>query len=474
MTTLKKTVFNIIKSDRKTVEMENLSHNELIDIINENIQEKENLNFLLDSLNGIGWEFDIQKNSFTYVSQSSQRLLGYKADEWTDFASWKAMIHEEDRERVASYSVNETRYGKNHVMEYRMLKKDGEVIWILDTVTLGKDLNGKAVKLFGFNIDITEKKSAQQKIEKEHKFLESILNGISDPVMIINADYSVNLMNSAIKEKLKGRSFIDPSSPKCYEISHHRDTPCEGMDDPCPLKTVLESKKAVTVLHNHRREDGSDDFVELAASPLFDENQNCIGIIESARDVNSYIRLHRELEEKTRELQYEATHDYLTGLPNRALFMDRFEQSIRDAKRHKSSLALFFMDLDHFKEINDTLGHHMGDAALQAVCKKFQSCTRASDVLSRLAGDEFTVILKDIKNEEDVSIIAQKFLDIFEEPLLVKGHLLKLSVSIGISLYKYSSMNIYDETVGEKLLHASDLAMYEAKAKGKSNFQFAT
>ncbi|MDB2562284.1 diguanylate cyclase [Sulfurimonas sp.] len=454
--------------------MEDLSHKELLDIVEKNIQEKENITFLLESLHGVSWEFDVQKDCFSHISKSCEQLLGYEVKEWTNFNFWKAIVHEEDRKWAPSYLLHEIKCAKNHVLEYRVIKKDGEVIWVLDTVTLEKDSSGKVVKLFGFTIDITEKKLVQEKIEKEHKFLQSVLNGISDPVMIINADYSVNIMNDTVKEQLKGRTFIDPTSPKCYEISHFRDSPCEGIDDPCPLKDVLESKKPTTVLHNHRHEDGADNFVELAASPLFDDEENCIGIIESARNITSHINLQRELEEKTRQLQYEATHDYLTGLPNRALFMDRLEQSIRDAKRHKSSLALFFMDLDHFKQINDTLGHHMGDAALQLVCKKFQSCTRSNDILSRLAGDEFTVILKDIENEEDVSMIAQKFLDIFEQPLLVNGHLLKLSVSIGISIYKYSSMNIYDETLQDKLLQASDTAMYEAKAKGKSNFQFAT
>lgn len=247
------------------------------------------------------------------------------------------------------------------------------------------------------NQNILEKKVLQDKMEADCQALETLLDGIVDPVMIINADYSVGLMNESVKKYFKEKTFMDPSSPKCYEILHNRSNPCEGNDIPCPLEKVFQTKQPTTVVHNHKH-DGRDNFVELAASPLFDEKENCIGIIESVRDVNSYIKLQRKLEDKTRELEHQATHDYLTGLPNRALFMDRFEQSIQDAKRHKSSLALFFMDLDHFKEINDNLGHHMGDAALLVVCEKFQCLTRANDTLSRLGGDEFTLILKDIEN----------------------------------------------------------------------------
>lgn len=453
--------------------MEHLTKIELLDIVQENIQEKENLEFLLDSLHGVSWEFDLRKQRFTYVSKNAEDFLGYELQEWKDFDSWKQMVHEEDRMWASEYCVSEINKGNKHSLEYRMLKKNGEVIWVLDAVTLAKDDHGNVEKVFGFIVDITQKKEVQEKLEKEHRFLQTVLNGISDPVMIINSDYSVDTMNDIVKKQTQGRIFLDPGSPKCYEISHHRDTPCDGIDNPCPLKEVIESKKPTTALHNHRDKDGVSNYVELAASPLFDEKGDCIGIIESARNVNSHITIQRELEAKTRALQYEATHDYLTGLPNRALFMDRLEQSVKDAKRHQSAMALFFMDLDHFKQINDTLGHHMGDAALKAVCRKFQSCARANDVLSRLAGDEFTLILKDVGTEEDVSHIAQKFIDIFKDPFVVDGHVLTLSVSIGISYFPYSSMHGYDQAFQEHVLQSSDKAMYAAKAKGKSNFQFA-
>jgi len=444
-----------------------MTKDELILEVQSSLEDKKNLQFLLDKLDGIYWEFNLGLNKFTYVSSSAKKVLGYEREEWDDINSWKMMLHPDDREEIFDYCGSETQDGNDHTMEYKMLKKNADTIWVLDVVRLGKDEDGSPKILYGFILDITERKTEQLKIEKEHAFLQTIINGISDPVMVINQDYSVNIMNKTVQKTLEGRTFMDPASPKCYEISHYRDTPCEGVDDPCPLKDVLESGKATKVMHNHKHADGSDQFVELAASPLLDECNNCVGIIESARDVTSYIKLTRELEEKSKLLKYEATHDYLTGLPNRALFMDRLGQSIKDADRHKSSLALFFMDLDHFKQINDTLGHAMGDAVLKAVCKKFQSCTRASDVLSRLGGDEFTVILKDVKGEKDISTIAQKFIDAFDKPLIVDGHSLKLSVSIGVSIYEYHTESL------EKLLQKADTAMYDAKEHGKSNFQFA-
>ena len=446
--------------------LENLTKAELIDSIKEGIEEKKSLEYLLDNLHGISWEFDLLQNKFTYVSSSAKKILGYELNEWIDLEAWALMVHVDDRERVTTYCATQTQDGKDHAMEYKMVKKTGEIIWVLDVVTLAKDEKGNPVKLFGFILDISERKEEELKLQEEHQFLQTIIDGIIDPVMIINADYTVPLMNETVRKNLEDRTFLDKLNPKCYEISHYRDSPCEGVDDPCPLKEVLESSKATKVMHNHKHADGSDQFVELSASPLFDSCQNCTGIIESARDITEYVQLANELKEKSILLDHQAHHDYLTGLPNRALFMDRLEQGLKDARRNKKGLTLFFMDLDHFKQINDTHGHEMGDKVLIEVCKKFSENTRQNDVLCRLGGDEFTVILKDMQNQSDIKKVAQKFIDIFKEPLVIDNHQLKLSVSIGITVCVGKNIN------SETLLNEADTAMYEAKEQGKNTFTF--
>lgn len=447
-------------------DLDSLSKEELISRVRSSLKQSNSLKYLLDSLHGISWELDRTSNKFTYVSSSFTKVLGYDTSQLVDFDSLISMVHEEDKQRVVDYCTKEMQEAHNHAIEYRMIKNNGDVIWVLDVVAVGKKEDGKEGLLCGFILDVTQKKEAQLKLEKEHQFLETIINGIADPIMIIKDDYSVDIMNDAVKKEMVGRTFMDPCSPKCYEISHYRDTPCDGVDDPCPLRDVLESGKATTVIHNHRHSDGSDNFVELAASPLFDDDGKCVGIIEAARNVNKHIELTTALQEKTKQLSYEATHDHLTGLGNRALFMDRLEQSIKDARRNDYPFALFFMDLDYFKEINDTMGHHVGDMVLVEVCRRFQEKIRENDVLSRLGGDEFTLILKGIQTKDDVAIVAQKFVDIFKEPLIIEGNRLKLSVSIGICMYPENGSSV------DEILQHADTAMYDAKAKGKSNFQF--
>ena len=146
--------------------------------------------------------------------------------------------------------------------------------------------------------------------------------------MVIREDYSIEVMNTVLHQEVDKYQLADPKHPKCYEISHNRSIPCDGLDHPCPLKDVLQTKKHTTVVHNHKTKDGDDRYIELSASPLFDKEKNCIGIIESARDITSHLDVQNELREQKNILYHQAHHDTLTGLPNRVLLNDRLLQAI--------------------------------------------------------------------------------------------------------------------------------------------------
>ncbi|MEA3456640.1 MAG: EAL domain-containing protein, partial [Campylobacterota bacterium] len=159
-------------------------------------------------------------------------------------------------------------------------------------------------------------------------------------------------------------------------------------------------------------------------------------------------------------------HDALTGLPNRVLFADRLEHGIIKAKRHRESLALFFIDLDNFKHINDSLGHEVGDSVLKAVAKRLEGVLRREDTLARLSGDEFTVIVEELARPESVSLLAEKILKALAEPMTIDEQILYTTGSIGISLYPQ------DTSDARHLLKFADTAMYKAKEDGRNSFQF--
>ncbi len=168
------------------------------------------------------------------------------------------------------------------------------------------------------------------------------------------------------------------------------------------------------------------------------------------------------------ELRYLANYDALTGLPNRALLMDRIYHGIDQAKRDKRSLALCFIDLDKFKQINDSLGHDIGDLLLKEVARRLTLTLRESDTVARLGGDEFVVLLEGYKAEDNISHVARKMLSVVSEPMLLASHTVGVSPSIGIAVYPDDALS-----AGELLKHA-DVAMYHAKEAGRNNFQFFT
>jgi diguanylate cyclase (GGDEF)-like protein len=171
------------------------------------------------------------------------------------------------------------------------------------------------------------------------------------------------------------------------------------------------------------------------------------------------------LQRKSAELQYIANHDSLTNLPNRMLFLDRLKQLIKHSKRQEQSLAVLFLDLDRFKEINDTYGHEMGDKLLQAITKNLKDCVREEDTIARLGGDEFTIILQNISSKDTLKI-ADTILEKMQKPLYIKDIQLFVTFSVGISRYPE------DGDSADLLVRNADTAMYHAKDKGKNNYQF--
>ncbi len=200
--------------------------------------------------------------------------------------------------------------------------------------------------------------------------------------------------------------------------------------------------------------------------PLKDENDNIIGILGSYADITHQREMELALKKQKNILSHQAHHDALTGLPNRILFHDRLEQSIQVSKRKQTKTALLFIDLDHFKEINDSLGHDVGDEILKTVSNRLKKVVREEDTVSRLGGDEFTIILGELSEVQDSSKIAKKIIEALSNPINVEGNILYVSSSIGISIYPD------DGSSTQNLLKYADSAMYKAKDEGRNNFQY--
>lgn len=210
------------------------------------------------------------------------------------------------------------------------------------------------------------------------------------------------------------------------------------------------------------RKDGKTVWVQVTTSLLRDSDGAPLNFIAQIEDVSER---RRNLEE-IRSLAY---YDVLTGLPNRRLLLDRLGQALAQAQRHQRALAVMFLDLDRFKEVNDSLGHDAGDELLKIVAQRLILCVRSGDTVSRQGGDEFVVILSEIAQQEDAQLVAEKILETLMEPAVVQGRRINITTSIGIAVHSVGS-----ENDAMRLLKKADLAMYEAKRAGRNAFRFYT
>ena len=208
----------------------------------------------------------------------------------------------------------------------------------------------------------------------------------------------------------------------------------------------------------NRRKDGTLVNLEVAAVPVLVGGQQ-VGVLAIYQDITERL----ETEERLIHL---ATHDPLTLIPNRSLFYHRLDQAILRARRNGSSLAVFFLDLDGFKVVNDTFGHEQGDVLLQIVAERLRQPLRQSDLVARLGGDEFAFILEDLHGPLDAALIAHKVQAALAEPFLLEGVTLSISASLGISLYPQHAEE------ARNLLKLADGAMYQIKSKGKNGYAF--
>jgi len=205
-------------------------------------------------------------------------------------------------------------------------------------------------------------------------------------------------------------------------------------------------------------------WVDVTMTSITMDQQDIVYV--ACRDISRRKEEEKTILEEKQRLHRLANNDALTGLPNRLFFNERLEQATSMAKRHKRELAILFIDLDRFKEINDSLGHVTGDKVLCEIATRIKSVVRKEDILARLGGDEFIILMENLFDKTDAAILAKKILDAVIEPIYIDEHILYVSGSIGISLYPENNGSI------DNLLHCADTAMYKAKAKGRNNFQF--
>ena len=304
-----------------------------------------------------------------------------------------------------------------------------------------------------------ERAAIAEALFEEKERAQVTLNSIGDAVMSSDVRGNVTYLNLAA-ESLTGWSCMEAAGHSLEEVFRIFDaTTREAVQNPMALamrenKTVGLTANCVLV-----RRDGVEAAIEDSAAPIHDRRGQVIGAVMVFHDASATRAL-------SLRMSYLAQHDSLTDLPNRMMLNDRLTQAIALAHRDRRRLAVLFLDGDHFKRVNDSLGHDVGDRLLKSVAQRLLTCVRTSDTVSRQGGDEFVILLPAVTHAEDAAIAAEKILAALSPPHRIGQHTLHLTASIGIVIYPDDGPDT------ETLMKHADFAMYHAKDRGRNNYQF--
>jgi diguanylate cyclase (GGDEF)-like protein/PAS domain S-box-containing protein len=306
---------------------------------------------------------------------------------------------------------------------------------------------------------VMERAAITEALFAEKERAQVTLNSICDAVISTDIEGRVTYLN-VVAERLTGWPLKEAMDRPLEEVFRIIDAETRAtIANPMTRATEEDATGGLPPTCILIRRDGVESAVEDSTAPIHDRHGRVTGAVMVFHDVSTAQAL-------TRKLAYIAQHDTLTDLPNRALLNDRLQQAIALAQRHDTALALLYLDLDRFKQINDSLGHLVGDRLLQSVALRLTECVRATDTVSRLGGDEFVILLSEVAYEQDAAVSAEKLLHSIRMPYVLDDHELHVTASIGIVVYPS------DGTAVEALLQNADSAMYEAKNLGRNTYQF--
>lgn len=378
-------------------------------------------------------------------NKASERIFGYTKEE--AIGQHISMLRKTDS--VDFNQVLEVLNKENTITrESQLLTKSGKEITIKLTLTYLRDEQGKPTHVIGNAEDITEKKKIEQKLEESNYNLKQYIEAIDKldiGLFVVDEDYTIRYMNNTMIGW-----FGDQKGKTCYSSVANLTEPCPY----CKLNAVIYDK--VKAIYQPTTPDGQS--FDIVATSI----KNADGTT-SKMEVIRNITEQKQIEQK---LYHQAHYDSLTGLPNRVLFTDRLEQAIKKAEDNNNKFALLFIDLDHFKEINDSLGHAFGDKILKLVSTKLKKLLKESDTIARLGGDEFVIIYENMEQVQDISHLATDILVTLSEAMEIEKNTLYISSSIGISVFPD------DGTTTQNLLKYADSAMYKAKEEGRNNYQY--
>jgi diguanylate cyclase (GGDEF)-like protein/PAS domain S-box-containing protein len=408
------------------------------------------------------FEWDIESGSVYLSDEWANIVGGPPGPTFTTFEELEQLVPPEDAAGLRNPIVDALKgTAPFYRTEHRVRTRSGELRWIQSNgQVVERDQCGRALKLVGTNADITARKQIEQKLEQEHQLLNAVLENIEAGIAACDNQGVLTLFNRATRE-FHGLPQ-EPLPPEAWTEHYDFYQP----DGKTPMTTqFIPLFRALQGEHVHNAEmmivpkhGGRARILLASGQALYASDGTKLGAVVAMHDITE----RKQMEQR---LEFLAQHDALTVLPNRNQFQERIELAMARCRRSQSLMALLFLDIDNFKTINDTLGHAAGDKLLQCFADRLLQCVRTTDTVSRLAGDEFTIIVEDLHDEDAASVIAQKILTVMESDVMLEGRRVQVSTSVGIAYYKGDLVASV-----ETLMQQADAALYRAKQGGRKAF----
>ena len=424
-------------------------------------EDTRTLRTLLSNLDGMVYRCrDDAQWTMEFVSQGCVNLTGYDAEELllNSRVSYNSIIDAQDRDHVRRVITDALRKQQRFELEYRIIRADGEVRWVCERGAGRFGDNGRLLAIEGIIQDVHDSKQAYQALREAERRFHSLFD---------------NAIEGIFRSTPEGH-YVDanPALARIY-----------GFDSSEELMQSLRDIRSQLYVDAERRE----EFMQIAKargsvegfeSQVYRKNGDVIWISENARAVidehGTLLYYEGTVEDITERKLYEAhieqqaNYDVLTGLANRSLLNDRLQQAILTSAGHGTRLAVVFVDLDRFKYINDSLGHHVGDELLRVMAKRFQECVRDTDTVARLGGDEFVLVINNLTEADSIAPMMERMLSVIAQPWATSSGEFDVTCSIGVAMYPEDGAEV------QTLLKHADSAMYRAKERGRNNFQFFT
>ncbi|MEN9869603.1 MAG: hypothetical protein RLZZ171_586 [Cyanobacteriota bacterium] len=420
------------------------------------IEREERFRQIAENVREVFFVISAKTDEILYISPTYEKVWGRSCQSlYEDPQSWLFAIHPDDSFKAIATIETQFRTGDDFEEEYRIVRPDRSICWVRVRAFPVRDVMGKVNRFVGIAEDITNRRDAEEALRKSEEQFRLTFEMAPIGMAISTLKGKFTRVNQALcdalsysKAELLELSFAEISHPDDWEMHHN-------------LEQKLTNSKE-TSFQIEKRFIAKNGWVvdtllkvvmvcDAQGKPLHFNNQ----IVD--------ITKRKSMEER---LRYDALHDALTGLPNRALFMDRLDQQLtKSQSQSKYLFAVLFLDLDRFKVVNDSVGHLIGDKLLIEIARRLKQSIAPTDTVARLGGDEFTILLENISCQTEATLVAESIYETLTSPFHIEGYELFSTASIGIAL----SSQGYEKP--EDILRDADLTMYSAKEQGKARYK---